>query len=233
VVALWRLQPFEDAMTETVIAAVGWGVLYFVIPWTEYAAYWWRAPHYRIRVLEKALTQARAENARLKSEPLRLSFDPRIAPYYEEYPIQRVITTASGQQVPSGPASVKQVYRVCAHNDSAVTVENISVMLTRLDPSVQRYNDLPLHVMHDAGINGVYQQTFSLGPHDHQFIELFFKHSVDKDFKVCHALSHVSQDIASGAYRAFVTVKGRNTRPRPYAFNVRIESDRLFVDLMS
>lgn len=197
----------------------------------------------RKSVLMDEENQRLAEQLRLEREktnsgslgrvkPLRLDFDvPSGAPYYEEYSIQRVTTTASGQQIPSGPKSVKQVYRVCARNVGATSIANVSVTLVRFEPALPRYNDLPLHQMHDVGVNGVCQQTFSLGPSDHQFVDLFFKHSVDNFFQVCHVLSHLNQAITGDSYRAIVAVKGGDAAPTLYTFNVRVESDRLLVEL--
>lgn len=68
-------------MAEAIGVGVGAFCLYFLIPWAEYAFYWWRAPSYRVTVLERALKTARSKHARLlqtsKTLPERR---PKIAP---------------------------------------------------------------------------------------------------------------------------------------------------------
>lgn len=218
-------QPDAESNIKALIAA---SVVTFVLmPYFERGYYLLIAPqallkldHARMR-RENAQLQRRIDRLTPKHD-LRLSFEPGKAPYFESYPGQSAVVAGNGKQTIVGEPWIKQLFRICAHNDGQDSIEDVSVSLTRFDPPLPKFNDVPLHKMHD---NDVWEKSFHLNPDDHQFVDLVFKRSTETEFRLYHAVPFLEQKVPAGKYDAILSIKGRGHRARFYRFNVSVDEN--------
>jgi hypothetical protein len=122
---------------------------------------------------------------------------------------------------------IQRVFRVCAQNNGAEPADLVTVLLNRLEPPVQRFNDIPLHLMHDNNAEGVFQQSFSLGANDHKFIDVVFMNTFEKTCRIYHAAQHIDQILPGAAYTATLSIKARGHKPRYYQYKIRVSAGEL------
>jgi hypothetical protein len=183
-----------------------------------------------VEAIEKEADRLRAELAAPTSS-IELIFEPDTVPYREEirrHEPQVFIVGGTDRTFKGPPATFTQrIFRVCARNTGPDPFDKVAVLLKNLAPAVQRFNDVPLHQMHDNNTDEIYQQEFSLGAYDHKFVDVVFMNSTEKHCRLYHAAQHIDQQLPGNAYIATLAVKARGHKPNYYRFEIRVDGGEL------
>ena len=219
-VAIWLLASSNSSNLATTFygatgLVAGLGIAFIGM----YAFYLLRAPYRQRDEARGKVVEAQAEIDALKARPnLEIVFES--GPTFKQVQVD----VMSRRRI----RGVETLYRVGIRHDGLGTIDNVSVELEDMVPSVLPAH-LLLHQMHDNTPPGVNRQDFSLDADQTVFIDVVLKHDDNgqppsDQVIIWHIVPGVSLHVPAQRYEVVILAHGRNVMAARRNFIIDVDT---------